>query len=69
VMSKGQIVVDGHPEEIFFNNYTELQELELLPPTVTEYCRNLNERGFPNFLIVEELLDYIGNLKGGATHH
>ena len=69
VMSQGQIVVDGPPEDIFFNNYTALQDLELLPPTVTEYCRNLNKRGFPNFLVVEELLHYIGTLKGGATHH
>jgi energy-coupling factor transport system ATP-binding protein len=59
VMSDGQIVMDGRPEDIFYDNFDELARLRLRPPTVVDFCRRLKEYGVPRFLTCEALLEYL----------
>lgn len=63
VISEGQIVMDGRPEDIFYDRFDALQDLRLRPPTVVDFCRRLQEYGVPRFLIVEELVRYIQEMQ------
>jgi energy-coupling factor transport system ATP-binding protein len=55
VMAEGQIVIDGHPSQVFYDHFDELAALNLRPPTIVDYCRRLQDMGCPRYLIVEEL--------------
>jgi energy-coupling factor transport system ATP-binding protein len=60
VMAKGKIVLDGQPEEVFYDHYDELNALNLRPPTVIDFCRRLQDQGFPRFMTSDELAQYVG---------
>jgi energy-coupling factor transport system ATP-binding protein len=62
VMADGEIVFDGRPEDIFYDHFDALAELNLRPPTIVDFCRRLEDKGCPRFLIVDELMEY---LEGG----
>jgi energy-coupling factor transporter ATP-binding protein EcfA2 len=59
VMADGQIVMDGRPEDVFYDQFETLSQLRLRPPTLVDYCRRLERCGMPRFLTIEELKDYI----------
>lgn len=59
VMADGQIVMDGTPEDIFYNEYEALSALQLRPPTVISYCRRLKGEGSPSHMTVEGLVEDI----------
>lgn len=59
VMEAGQIVMDGRPVDIFYDQFGKLNELNLRPPTVVDFCHRLEQKGMPRFLVVEELLSYL----------
>lgn len=59
VMAEGQIVMDGRPEDVFYDNFEELARLRLRPPTVVDYCRRLKEYGVPRFLTSDDLTAYL----------
>jgi energy-coupling factor transport system ATP-binding protein len=59
VMADGQIVMDGEPEDIFYDQYNALDQLRLRPPTVVDYCRRLADLGVPRFLTLDGLIQYI----------
>jgi energy-coupling factor transporter ATP-binding protein EcfA2 len=59
VMDDGQIVMDGPPEDLFYERFDDLESLNLKPPTVIDFCRRLEEKGMPRFLTVEQLVDYL----------
>ena len=56
VMVDGQIVLDGPPLDIFYNNFDTLNQLNLRPPTVVDFCRRLEKEHVPHCLTAEELL-------------
>jgi energy-coupling factor transporter ATP-binding protein EcfA2 len=62
VMNQGQIVADGRPEDVFYDQYDDLEALRLRPPTVIEFCRQLEDKGMPRFLTIDELLGRINFL-------
>ena len=64
VMANGEIVFDGHPEDVFYDQFEALAKLNLRPPTIVDFCRRLEDQGCPRFLIVDELVEC---LKGGET--
>jgi energy-coupling factor transport system ATP-binding protein len=64
VMNSGQIVADGSPEAVFYDQYEALEKLRLKPPTVVEFCRRLQSKGMPRFLTLDELLAHIKYLGG-----
>jgi len=57
VMADGEMVFDGHPEDVFYDQFEALAKLNLRPPTIVDYCRRLEHKGCPRFLIVEELVE------------
>ena len=59
VLADGEIVLDGRPADIFYDRYETLNQLNLRPPTVIEFCRRLQDQGVPHCLTVEELISYI----------
>jgi energy-coupling factor transport system ATP-binding protein len=59
VMDDGRIVIDGRPEEIFYDHYDYLEFLNLKPPTVINFCRRLEGKGMLRFLTVEPLVRFI----------
>jgi energy-coupling factor transporter ATP-binding protein EcfA2 len=59
VLANGQIVFDGHPETVFYDRFEDLARLSLRPPTIVDFCRRLEDKGCPRFLIVEELQESI----------
>jgi energy-coupling factor transporter ATP-binding protein EcfA2 len=67
VMADGEIVLDGRPAEIFYDRYETLNQLNLRPPTVIEFCRRLQDRGVPRCLTVEELISYIKEVSKQKT--
>jgi hypothetical protein len=66
-MSKGEIVADGTPEEVFYDNFDTLSALSLRPPTVVDFCRRLHACGVPQFLTVDQLTDYIDAARKTGT--
>lgn len=62
VLAGGEIVLDGHPEDVFYDQFEDLARLNLRPPTVVDFCRRLEDKGCPRFLIVDELVQ---SLEGG----
>jgi energy-coupling factor transport system ATP-binding protein len=64
VMENGEIVLDGLPQEIFYDHFEELAALNLKPPTVIDYCRRLDDRGMPRFMTVEALIGYLEEVSG-----
>jgi len=60
VMAQGRIVLDGQPEEVFYDHYDELNALNLRPPTVINFCRRLQAQGFPRFMTSDDLAQYVG---------
>jgi energy-coupling factor transporter ATP-binding protein EcfA2 len=67
VMADGEIVLDGRPAEIFYDRYETLNQLNLRPPTVIEFCLRLQDRGVPRCLTVEELISYIKEVSKQKT--
>jgi energy-coupling factor transporter ATP-binding protein EcfA2 len=63
VMVDGQIVLDGHPIDIFYDHFERLDRMKLRPPTVVDYCRRLSSSGIPRCLTIEELAKYIEEVK------
>jgi energy-coupling factor transport system ATP-binding protein len=59
VMEDGEVVLDGLPQEIFYDHYDQLAALNLRPPTVIDFCRRLADRGMPRFMTVEALVAYL----------
>jgi len=57
VMADGEIVFDGHPEDVFYDQFEALEKLNLRPPTIVDFCRRLEDKGCPRFLIVDELVE------------
>lgn len=57
VMADGEIVLDGHPEDVFYDQFEALAKLNLRPPTIVDFCRRLEDKGCPRFLIVDELVE------------
>ena len=62
VMADGQIVLDGKPEDIFYNQFEILSELRLRPPTVVDFCRRLEPCHVPHFLTLNQCLLYINSI-------
>ena len=69
VLSKGQIVMDGHPSDVFYDQYEALAALNLRPPTVIDFCRKLEPRGVPRCLTVDELTTFIKEVKEKSRSH
>jgi energy-coupling factor transport system ATP-binding protein len=63
VMADGQIVMDGRPEDVFYDQFDALADLRLRPPTVVDYCRRLGSLGMPRFLVIEDLLAYMEEIR------
>jgi len=57
VMADGEIVFDGHPKDVFYDQFEALAKLNLRPPTIVDFCRRLEDKGCPRFLIVDELVE------------
>jgi energy-coupling factor transport system ATP-binding protein len=67
VMSKGQIVMDGRPCDVFYDQYDALAALNLRPPTVIDFCRKLGHLGVPRCLTVDQLTTFIKEVKEKST--
>lgn len=63
VVVQGQVVLDGHPSDIFYDNFETLNELNLRPPTVVDFCRRLEGCGVPRCVTVEQLIDFLKEVK------
>jgi energy-coupling factor transport system ATP-binding protein len=63
VMEDGKIVMDGPPQEVFYDGFNRLNSLNLRPPTVIDYCRRLEKYKLPRMMTVEEMLAYIKEVK------
>ncbi len=63
VMDDGRVVMDGHPQEIFYDGFDRLNSLNLRPPTVIDYCRRLQEYNLPRMMTVDQMLDFIKEVK------
>ena len=63
VMVDGQVVMDGRPVDIFYENFNALNDLNLRPPEVIDFCRRLENKGMPRCLTVEELKHYLEEVK------
>jgi len=59
VMAGGRIVLDGRPEDVFYDHFDELSKLSLRPPTVIDFCRRLQDKGLPRFMTTERLGQYL----------
>lgn len=57
VMAEGQIVLDGAPENVFYDRFDTLAALHLRPPTLVEFCRRIGATGGPRLLVTDELLE------------
>jgi energy-coupling factor transport system ATP-binding protein len=64
VMEDGYIVMDGPPQEIFYDGFERLDSLNLRPPTVIDYCRRLQAYKVPRMMTVDQMLAYIKEVKG-----
>ena len=64
VMADGQIIFDGHPRDVFYDQFEAMASLNLRPPTIVDFCRRLEDKGCPRLLIVDELVQC---LEGGGT--
>ncbi|HUV73417.1 MAG TPA: energy-coupling factor transporter ATPase [Anaerolineae bacterium] len=64
VMADGQIIFDGHPRDVFYDQFEAMASLNLRPPTIVDFCRRLEGKGCPRLLIVDELVQC---LEGGGT--
>jgi len=63
VMVDGQIVLDGAPIDVFYENFDTLSQLNLRPPTVIDFCRRLGKKVIPPCLTVEELVNILKEVK------
>jgi len=63
VMEEGSIVLDGPPQEVFYDGFDRLSSLNLCPPTVIDYCRRLQDYNIPHMMTVDQLLAYIKEVK------
>jgi energy-coupling factor transport system ATP-binding protein len=68
IMVDGQIAMDGRPVDVFYENFNALNDLNLRPPAVIDFCRRLENKGVPRCLKVEELKHYLEEVKI-ANHH
>jgi energy-coupling factor transport system ATP-binding protein len=57
VMKDGQVILDGAPENIFYDHFEELKNLNLKPPTLIDFCQRNEDLGCPRFLYMEEFID------------
>jgi energy-coupling factor transporter ATP-binding protein EcfA2 len=69
VMVDGQIMMDGHPIDIFYDNFDTLSQLNLRPPAVIDFCRRLEDQGIPRCLTVEELVAFLKEVDIGLAIH
>ena len=59
VLSKGEIILDGHPEDVYSKS-EKLLEADIYPPQVTRLGQSLKEYGFPdNVLTVKEMVEIL----------
>lgn len=63
VMEDGQIVMDGPPQEVFYDGFDRLSSLNLRPPTVIDFCRRLQDHNLPRMMTVDQILNYIKEVK------
>jgi energy-coupling factor transport system ATP-binding protein len=63
VMEDGYIVMDGPPQEVFYDGFDRLKSLNLLPPTVIDFCRRLQDFNVPRMMTVDQMLDYLKEVK------
>lgn len=63
VMEDGHIVMDGPPQEVFYDGYDRLSSLNLRPPTVIDFCRRLQDYNVPRMMTVDQMLAYIKEVK------
>ena len=63
VMADGEVVLDGDREHVFYNEFEALEALNLRPPTIVEFCRRLEGNGFPRFLTVDDLVEYVQEVR------
>jgi energy-coupling factor transporter ATP-binding protein EcfA2 len=64
VMSNGRFVFDGRLEDVFYDQYETLSQMNLKPPTVVDFCRRLENKGVPRCLHVSELFQYLDQVAG-----
>lgn len=57
VIVQGKVVLDGNPIDIFYDNFDTLNELNLRPPTVVDFCRRLENTGMPRCVTVDQLIN------------
>jgi energy-coupling factor transport system ATP-binding protein len=69
VMVEGKIIIDGPPQEVFYDHYETLRQLRLRPPTVVEFCHQLEGMGMPRFLTSDDLTAYIQEVPGDRIHN
>jgi hypothetical protein len=67
VMVDGRIMMDGHPIDIFYDNFETLSQLNLRPPAVIDFCRRLEDQGIPRCLTVEELVAFLKEVDIGIA--
>ena len=63
VMANGKIVLDGRPDEVYYDHYTDLGKLNLRPPTIIDFCRRLQAQGFPRFMTTDQLAEYLAQAR------
>jgi len=64
VMSNGKFVFDGQLEDVFYDQFEALSNMNLKPPTVVDFCRRLENKGVPRCLNVDELFQYLDQVAG-----
>jgi energy-coupling factor transport system ATP-binding protein len=63
VMEDGQIVMDGTPQDVFYDGFDRLNSLNLRPPTVIDFCRRLEEYKIPRMMTVDQVLTFVEEVK------
>jgi energy-coupling factor transport system ATP-binding protein len=63
VMEDGQIVMDGTPQDVFYDGFDRLNSLNLRPPTVIDFCRRLEEYNIPRMMTVDQVLTFVKEVK------
>jgi len=59
VLSKGEIILDGPPENVY-SQTEKLLEADIYPPQVTRLGQSLKDYGFPdNVLTVKEMVEIL----------
>jgi energy-coupling factor transport system ATP-binding protein len=64
VMKDGKVILDGTPEEVFYEHFEELTNLNLKPPTLIDFCHRNETLGCPRFLYMEEFIDCLQSSRG-----